>query len=326
MMFRSAIAAYAAFILVEGALMAADATPRLPELSNDAAWKRLPDSPERSQPLPAWARVLAGWQPVTTARMLELDALHRSGDRLDARFRSIVRWAAADANRCEYARAMAVADYARLAGATADLTAMMQDPAKLPEVDRLGASFARKMMLEASKVTDSEVKTLISLIGDERMVALVALVAHASFQDRVFLALNITPEANGVPPPVTVKFGRPKPATAGSHHPDDSHPSASDVPATEAWLKAQKGLAAQQERPGRIAIPSEEWLVKRLGSGHPALWQKGILWSRVCLGHQPELTELWFETASAFRNEGSLDPMFSNAIFWTVTESLNCFY
>ena len=51
--------------------------------------------------------------PQTTARMLELDAMHRTGDRLDPRLRGLARWAAADANRCAYAKAVAAADLRR---------------------------------------------------------------------------------------------------------------------------------------------------------------------------------------------------------------------
>lgn len=303
--------------------MAADPTTRLPLLSNEDAWKKLPDPPKSAETLPVWARALAGWQPLTTARMLELDALHRSGDRLDGRLKAVARWAAADANRCEYAKAMAAGDYDRSAGHPADLAGLMTAPEKLPEADRLVAKFARDMMTNAAGVKDSEVKLLIALLGDERMVALVALVAHASFQDRVFLALNVTPEPGGVPPPVVAKFGRPKPPAPGK--PADPRP-AEKVAATDAWERAQKGLAAQKGRPGRIAVPSEEFVTKRMGKDHPALWQNGIVWSRVCYGHQPELTDAWFDCSGAFRQEAQPDPQFTNAVFWTVTDSLNCFY
>ena len=67
-------------------------------MRNDDAWHRLPDAPETAQALPSWARMFVGRLPITTARMLELDALHRTGDRLDARLRCLARWAAADAS------------------------------------------------------------------------------------------------------------------------------------------------------------------------------------------------------------------------------------
>ena len=160
-------------------------------------------------------------------------------------------------------------------------------------------------------------------------MALVALVAHASFQDRVFLALNITPEADGVPPPVTTRFARPKPKTSDSPKSAPRPvPKVDGDPAaiTDTWLRLQRGLETQRKRPGRIRVPSREEMTRRLGEGNPALWQADINWSRVAYGYQPELTEAWFDCSGAFRQESSLDPMFTNSIFWVVTESLQCFY
>lgn len=300
--------------------------PRLPMLTNEEAWKRLPGAPESPQPLPAWARTLAGPMPLTTARMIELDSLHRTGDRLDARLRALTRWAAADANRCEYARTIAAADFART-GAIEDIETVLKDPARLPALDRAAMAFARRMMLEAHAVTDQEVKHLIELAGEERVVALVALVAHASFQDRILLALNIAGESGNDPPPVTVRFGRPEPemppAGVSQEQPkfrrDNGH-------ASPEWRALQAKIEEQRARPGRIRVPSREQVLKRLGENHPAAWQAGIIWSRVCYGYQPELTDAWFETAGAFRKESKLDRLFHNAIFWVVTDSLQCFY
>ena len=304
--------------------------PRLPALANDDAWKRLPGAPEAAERLPVWARVWAGTQPVTTARMLELDALHRTGDRLDGRFRAVVRWSCADANRSPYGKAMAAADFGRAGGDPAELPALVGKPDRLPLADRLAADFGRFMMLNAAGVTDDEVKRLIEAIGEERMMALVALVAHASFQDRVFLALAVEPEADGVPPPVAARFARPKPP-APPPPPKDQPPAAAPVappptPATAEWLDLQKGLADQKQRPGRIRVPSVEFVHRRLGPDHPALWQAGIIWSRVAYGYQPELTTAWFDTAAAFGTESAIDPGFRNVVFWVVTESLRCFY
>ena len=320
------VPAVCAILFIAGShAMAAEPPPRLSLLSNGDAWRKLPGAPPVVEPLPAWARALAGWQPITTARMLELDALHRTGDRLDSRFRAVVRWAAADANRCDYAKAMAAADYDRATGHRAGLAAVMKDTEALPEVDRLGAAFARRMMRNAAGVTDAEVKRLIELLGDERMVALVALVAHASFQDRVFLALAIQPESGGVPAAVAAKFDRPppKPPAKKAVAPN---PAVAKAEASPAWLLARKGLEEQKRRPGRIAVPTNEAVAARMGKDHPGLWQNGIVWSRVCYGHQPALTDAWFDTSSAFRQEGDLDGLFTNSLFWVVTDSLNCFY
>ena len=113
-----------AFALALPAALVAAEPPRLPILPNDQAWKRLNGKPAQEQPLPIWARMLAGPLPSATARMLELDALHRTGDRLDARLRSLARWAAADGNGCSYSKAVAVADYRRATASQLDLEAI----------------------------------------------------------------------------------------------------------------------------------------------------------------------------------------------------------
>lgn len=300
--------------------------PRLPMLTNDEAWKRLPGTPGSPQPLPAWARILAGPMPLTTARMIELDTLHRTGDRLDARLRALTRWAAADANRCDYARTIAAADFART-GAIEDIETVIKNPDRLPALDRAAMAFARRMMLEAHAVTDEEVKYLIELAGEERMVALVALVAHASFQDRIFLALNIAREAGNDSPPLAIRFERPEPPKPPVGPPQElPRFQADNGEASREWRALQTKIEEQRRRPGRIRVPTREQVLKRLGENHPAAWQAGIVWSRVCYGHQPELTDAWFETAGAFRQESKLDRLFHNAIFWVVTDSLQCFY
>ncbi len=290
---------------------------RLPALTNDDAWQRLPGAPSVSEPLPAWARAWAGVLPITTARALELDAQQRTGDWLDNRTRAVARWAAADANRCPYGKAIASADFARTGN----------DPAKLIEpqakADRLAAGFARHMMLDAAAVTDEEVVELIEYFGEERVMGLVSLVAHASYQDRALLALDIEPDAGGVPPPVTTRFARPKPTAPPPSLPLDADRS---TPASAAWEDSRRGLDEQLNRPGRIRVPSVEAVRARIGANHPLQWMTGIVWSRVAYGYQPTLTDAWFDVVAAFRIESGLDLVTQNSVFWVVTESLRCFY
>src|SRR5262245_26323113 len=99
-----------------------------------------------------------------------------------------------------------------------------------------------------------------------------------------------------------------------------------DGQSTPQWRALKAQVEKQRAREGRIRVPSREEVLKRIGEKHPAAWQAGIVWSRVCFGFQPELTEAWFDTAAAFRQETKLDRLFHNAIFWVVTESLQCFY
>ncbi|PWT88429.1 MAG: hypothetical protein C5B56_08755 [Proteobacteria bacterium] len=300
---------------------------RLPMLPQEDAWRRLPGAPATVQRLPAWARMLAGPLPATTARMLELDALHRTGNRLDPKLRGLARWSAADANRCDYAKTVAVADLRRDGIPDAELQRLLHDSDRHSAEERAVASFSRRMMREAHAVTDEEVKHLVRLLGEERVVALVALLAHASFQDRLFLAAGVQVESDGVPP-LSVTFAKPEPKVAvhGASLTTGVTPERAGAPLSSDWMALQERLDQQRQREGRIRIPSREEVLKRLGEHHPGAWQAGILWSRVCYGYQPELTDAWFACAMAFRQESKLDRIFEQSIFWVVTRSLQCFY
>jgi alkylhydroperoxidase family enzyme len=305
---------------------------RLPILSNDEAWMRLPSATGNPALLPVWARMLAGPLPLATARMLEVDAIHRTGDRLDARLRGQARWAAADANGCVYAKAVAAADL-RGAGCTdADLHRLAGSPDNLPATDRGAVAFARKLMRDAQTVTDDDVKQLIHLLGEERTVALVKLLAHASFQDRMFLALDLSPELHGILPPLPVRFTLPPPPPAGPPNSvtpvpgGDTHPGGDGSQADHRWQVFQERLDQQRNRTGRIRVPSKDEVLQRMGMAHPNQWQSDIVWSRVCYGYQPELTDAWFSTVAAFRQETLLNPVFQQLIFWVVTDALQCYY
>src|SRR5205823_12362687 len=107
--------------LVLGAHQAAAALPppgRFPAADNDDAWARLP---RENPPLPPWARVLVGPLPKTTARMLELDYLHREKNPLGPVLAGKLRWAAADALGCKFGVATAEADLRRAGLTDADL-------------------------------------------------------------------------------------------------------------------------------------------------------------------------------------------------------------
>lgn len=311
-----------ALVLLAAGVAHAESKPRLPLLANDAAWQRLPGAPKDAQPLAAWARALTGLYPVSTARLLELDAMHRTGDRLDARLRGLVRFAAADANRSPYGKAMAAADFRRAGGTDAQLKA----PDKLSAIDRAAVAFSRKMMTEAHAVTDAEFRHLLDLVGEERMMALVALLAHASFQDRLFLAINIDETTEKPLPPLAVTFARPKPKGGGPPVIDKGLLGDPRRPADQGWLGLQEELDRQRNRAGRIRVPTHAETLARMGEKHPGAWQADILWSRVAYGYQPELTDAWFTAVGAFRQETEWDPVFSQSIFWIVTRSLKCFY
>jgi alkylhydroperoxidase family enzyme len=298
-------------------------TLRLPVVTDAEAWAALPGAPPEPEPLPTWVRMLVAVLPLTTARALELDALHRTGDRLDPRLRALARWSAADANRCEYGRALAVADFQREDGCH-DVASLAGNPQRLSDVEHAVVRFSRRMMTEAHSVADAEVAGLLDLLGEERLVALVKLLAHASYQDRLVLALGAREEGE-VPPPVAARFAPPRPAPPPTHAAPVRNEAAPTTPAG-AWGELREQLERQKARAGRIRVPSSAEVLDRIGANHPLAWQAGIAWSRACYTYQPALTDAWFAATGAFRQETDLDVVFQNSVFWVITDAVRCFY
>ena len=139
------------------------ARARFPVLSNTEAWARLP----RVEPaLPAWARALAESLPVTTARMIELDNLHRSGNPLGAALAARVRREVADV----LAATTRSATRRRTCGGPSPETPARRRP-RIPagrKAERAALAFARKLTRAGHEVTDAEVAELIDLCGPEQ--------------------------------------------------------------------------------------------------------------------------------------------------------------
>jgi hypothetical protein len=304
---------------------------RVPMLSNEETWKRLPPLENgKQQPLPHWARALAGPLPRTTACMLELDDMHRMKSPLDPRLRAWLRWQAAVANRCKYSEAYALADL--------DALGPPSEPVKgvaLPPDKRVGL-FATKMCLAADEVTDEEVAELIQVYGKEKVVAMVLLLAYANFQDRLLLALGVDVEPGGPLKPLGVKFSRqPTEGRAIAPARPRLEPGKTESPveaiADREWLamdfaQLQKHMETQRARQPRIPVPSWEEVAKNLPAGSPTNRPIQIRWSRVCMGYQPELAAGWSNCTRAFREESRQDRVFEETLFWVITRSLHCFY
>jgi alkylhydroperoxidase family enzyme len=302
--------------------------PRFGALSNEDAWKRLP---RQEPPLPAWARVLAESLPRTTALMLELDHVHRAQNPLGPVLSGKLRWVAADANRCDYAKRYAEADLRKAGLKDGDLKKLAGDHRDLPEPERAALAFARKLSLAAHTVSDDEVFALLRHFGPERTTAIVHTLAHANFQHRVFLALGVAVEPGGPLPPLETRFdqkGKPKvpprppweQARAAKAVSSDLRPD---------WLQrnladVRKAVEGQKERSSRIPVPGPERLEK-LPPEVKARYSR-IVWSTVSMGYQPLLTKAWFDCMSAFQQEATLDRVFSNTVFWVITRSNECFY
>jgi hypothetical protein len=304
--------------------------PRFPALSNEAALKQLP--PENPT-LPIWARTLAPSLPKTTASMLELDYLHRAKNPLGAVLYGKIRWVAADANSCTYSKQRAEVDLKREGLGDADLKTLAGDWKLLPQSERLLLDLARKISRAANQVTDDEMATLLKHYGPERVVAIVHALAHANFQDRIFLALGVETEEGGFLPPLDFRIDpekKDKIVTPTRPAWKESQAVKTTVPKGQPdWLEhrfddLQKLVADQKTRQARIPLPDAESLSKL----PPELRErsKRIVWSHLSMGYQPQLTRAWFDCMGTFQKEASLDPIFSNTFFWVITRSVDCFY
>ena len=310
--------------------------PRFPAFSNLEAWIALPKADEGAgEELPAWARVLACSLPNTTARMLELDWLHRQQSPLEPKLRARLRWTVAKANRCDYTRHYAEADLKR-AGLTPEQIDALDSGAAADEKERAVVDFARKLTLAGDTVTDDEVARLIELYGERQLVAVVLLVAHANFQDRLFLALGIRLSPHEPLPPLNIRFSRGPDGQAASvpaREPPKSVPVVgSEGPIADArWLALdvpalKDKMLSQQRRQGRIRVPSWEEISRDAPEQIRKLPPVKIRWSLVCRGYQPELADGWGACMGSFSQEARQDRVFEESLFWVITREINCFY
>jgi alkylhydroperoxidase family enzyme len=293
---------------------------RFPALSKDEAWRLLP---RQEPPLPAWARALAGPLPRTTAAMLQLDRLHRAGNPLGQALAARLRWAAADALGCEYARRYAEADLRRAGVSEKDQ----------PAAEQAALAFARKLTRAGHSVTDAEVAELLDHYGAEKVVAMVHTVALANFQNRIYLALGVEVEPGGPLPPLDVRLDPARPPTVPppARLPWGKWPKVGAQPerAPSEWQDRTAGdlvklLDQQKGRPSRIPLPGPERLA-RIPPEAKAQASR-VVWTKVSMGYQPELTKAWFDCMRRFYEESKLDRVFGNTYFWVITRSNECFY
>jgi alkylhydroperoxidase family enzyme len=257
--------------------------------------------------------------PHTTAAMLELDYQHRVQSPLDAKLRARLRWVAAHALGCAYSQAYATADLLRAGESADDVRALAGDRAGLPDKDRTALTFAHKMIREPYAVTDDEVARLVQLHGEKQVVAMVLLLAHAGFQDRLLLALDLPLEAGGVLRPVPVRFA-PVPlgtSLAVSRKKPSGRPLTRPRP-DRSWQAVgladlQTAMENQRCSRPRIRLP-----VDRLG--------KDIHWGLVCRTYQPALAAGWAACRRAFGAEANQDPVFEASVLWVVTRTQQSFY
>lgn len=297
-------------------------------MSDADAWARVPRA---TPPLPLWARLLVDSLPRTTALQLDLDHLHRTKNPLGPVLTGKLRWTVADANRCGYAKESAESDLVRASVSAEDIGCLGEADAG-SDPDRLALVFARKLTLAGSELTDQEVADLIAAYGPDDAVAIVHTVAHANFQNRIFLALGATSEPGGAAPPREIR------PTADATFVVPERPPVSDArvvagdgaEARASWSERTFGelrdlLEAQKARKGRIEKPSDPGRLARIPRPYRERMGR-VAWGSVSMGYQPILTGAWFQTMEAFADEAKLEHTFSESVFWIVTRTNDCFY
>ncbi len=319
----------------------------LPVLSDAQAWQSLPAALEGGgQALPVWIRALADSLPKTAAAMIDLDHAQRAESPLPPRLRAKLRWIAAHANRCDYAKAYARADFVRAGGKAADIDNLPDRLDKLPEKERLALQLGRQLTLAAYSVTDAQIARLVELYDEKQVVAIVLVAAYANFQDRLLLALGVSVEPDGPMPAVKVRFRKPPPAPASTPKDKETKkgpkrkrsapaknpppvPKVVDDPewAALSFATLQERLAGQKkQRRARIPIPDWKAVREKLPAGMPRDKPMRVQWSLLNYGYQPRLTAAWIGGLRAFRQESDLELVQQESLFWVVTRSLQCFY
>jgi alkylhydroperoxidase family enzyme len=328
------------------------AAAHVPVLTDAEAWRNLPPVKEGfGQHLPNWIRALAGSLPKTAAAMIDLDYVQRAESPLAPKLRAELRWMVAHANRCEYAKAYARADYVRAGGSPLDIDDLPRRLEGLPEAERLALQVVRLLTEAAYSLSDAQVARLVELYGEKNVMAIVLVAAYGNFQDRLLLGLGVQVEPDGPFPPVRVRFHKPPP-------PETPEPK-KDAPTQKAQAKPKRKLSPPAQNPpilpekvddpewtalpfealrdrlksqiarrqARISVPDSDTVRNNLPNGIPRPTKPiRIAWSRVTMGHQPRLSAAWSAGLRAFREESDLNPEFHESMFWVVTRSLQCFY
>ena len=321
-----------------------EAEGTFPLLDNAESWAKLPSAREGSgqAATPSWARALAGPMPRTTAAALAarsgrigrdspLDPKLRAADALDLGSRPTAAL---------YAEAYAAAD-ARRAGLddrAIDALRRSDDSGRSP-AEKTALEFAREMTVDSAGVTDAEFAALVAAYGERKVAAMVLLMAHANFQDRLSLMPSC---ADGSGRAQTSTRGRVRARGHVRRH-DVEAAGESGAAAAQAdgegpdrrrrggWTsfsyeQLQARLEEQKRKPTRLRIPSWEEVERGLPPGF--MKPSRIVWNQVCLGYQPELATAW-ETimrTNAAESRGKVDRVFSLSVFWIVTRAIDCPY
>jgi alkylhydroperoxidase family enzyme len=296
-----------------------------PAQAADKVWNMLP--PQKNPPLPEWARVLSRSMPKTTAKMLELDYLHREKNPLGPVLAARIRGVVATALGSTYGDHTALADLRRAGVNDKELFVGVN----FSEAELAAFGFAKKLTEEGHAITDREFADLLKHYGPEKVTAIVHTVAYANFHYRILLALGVKGESPVVPP-VATKFDTDNwKSTAPARPPwSDLKSATTEGPRIRVeWSKHEYDqlnsiLEKQKQRPLRVPLPDKS---KFAGfAGREKQQAETIVWMTVSSGYQLEMTRAWFACLYAFYEEAAIDRVLSNSVFWVVTRTNDCFY
>jgi alkylhydroperoxidase family enzyme len=316
-----------------------EAESPFPLLSDDECWRELPTVEKGGgQPLPSWARALAGSMPRTTAALLRLDYVHRTNSPVEPKLRAQMRWVAAHANRCAYAEAYAAFDAKRAGASEGELDALRRgDGSGLSPAEKHALEFALKMTVDSAGVTDAEFATLVEEQGAKKTAAMVLLMAYANFQDRILLCLGSALESGAPKPPLDVVFVpeamptkmlRPRPSQVSPLPKPTGKDVVEDDPdwASVSYAELERRLERQKQKPTRLPVPTWNDVERGLPPGF--MRPSRIVWNRVCLGYVPELATAWETLMRTNMPElrDKMDRVFGISMFWVVTRAIDCPY
>lgn len=319
-------------------LRPSNTSPAVTLLSDEDCWRRLPQPTLGwGKPLPSWARAIAVYLPRTAAAMLLLDYAHRTKSAVAPVLRAKMRWVIADANRCEYSKAYAVADLKR-SGATDEVIAILiGNPEKWPEADRKPLEFVRLLTTAAATIPDRLFEDLRQTYGEQQVASMVMLAAYGNFQDRIVLGLQLPMEQAGPLAPLEVAFVEGAlqmtpflPATATAAAPPSKSATEETLADNEpwnavSWSELQQRLHEQKNRIPRLPIPTWEEVKAKLPPtmvSHPIR----IVWNLVAYGYVPELAIPWSTATRTLWSELPGDRIFEESLFWVQTQTVECRY
>jgi alkylhydroperoxidase family enzyme len=317
-----------------GSISARAAEPLPSEIET---WRRLPAvaGPVDGR-LPNWARRMAGRMPRTTAAMLELDHAWRTSAPIDPALRARARYVIATANRCEYGRQTALADFRRVSG-----LATLEEARRriaFPEAEREDGEFVRLLSVAAPTLPDELFEKVRRRHGDRGVATLVLLAAYGNFQDRICLGLSLAVEDGGPCEPLAVRFVEsalqrepilPKPSGPGFvEHSTGAFPD--DITDPSGWRElSYETLAARLERSKsvscRLPVPTWEQASARLPPAFRARPSR-IVWNLVCFGYCPEMAVPWVTATRTMWAEAAQDRVFEESLFWVQTRAVECSY